>query len=108
MPTSYLAADHGLCLENEASAMALLSSGLAACIFTEQDLSAEFFDLKNCVAGNVFQKLTNYHFPIAIVLPADHNHGDRVSELALEHRAHPLIRFFETTHEANDWIQTRV
>jgi hypothetical protein len=57
--------------------------------------------------GSIFQKLVNYRFTVAIVLPADHGFGPRVTELAREHRHHPVIRFFATLDEAEAWAKNR-
>jgi hypothetical protein len=74
-------------------------------ILTEDDLSAEFFDLRSGLAGELFQKFTNYRLPVAIVLPDSEAKGERFSELACEHRAHNLIRFVRSIDEAKIWLR---
>lgn len=104
--TSLLAGNHGLQLHSEADALDVLSSGLPACIFHEQDLHPDFFNLSNRLAGDLLQKFVNYHFPIAIVLPDAARHGERVVELVRDHRSHPCIRFFESDEAAESWLNT--
>jgi hypothetical protein len=73
-------------------------------LLTEAALGRQFFDLRTGVAGELFQKFTNYRLPIAIVL-ADHEaYGQRFSELAREHRGHNLIRFFYSLEPAQAWL----
>jgi Domain of unknown function (DUF4180) len=73
-------------------------------ILTQDDLSSDFFDLRSGLAGETFQKFTNYQLRVALVLP-DHNvYGQRFSELAYEHRTHNLIRFVYTEAEARAWL----
>ncbi|HEU4742941.1 MAG TPA: DUF4180 domain-containing protein [Meiothermus sp.] len=77
------------------------SSGL---ILSEKDLAEEFFDLRTGLLGELFQKFTNYHLRLAIVLPDPKAYGERVGELAYEHRNHPLIRFVHSEEEARAWL----
>lgn len=103
MSASRLARDHGLRLETPDDALAVIGSGVRRCVFTLDDLSPDFFDLRNRAAGEVFQKLINYHCQVAIVVPAAHGLGDRVTELAREHARHPVVRFFPTEAAALAW-----
>lgn len=74
-------------------------------ILTEADLSPEFFQLRSGLAGEAFQKFTNYRLRVALVLPDFDAHGERFAELAYEHRAHTSIRFVHTEEEARAWLQ---
>ncbi len=77
------------------------SNGL---ILTENDLAPEFFDLRSGLAGELFQKITNYRLQAAIVVPDPDAYGERFSELAHEHRSHDLIRFTRSEDEARAWL----
>lgn len=101
---SLLAKDHGLFLAEESDALNAIGSGLPGCVFTEADVSVEFFNLRNGMLGEVFQKFVNYNFRAAFILPSIHDHGERISELVIEHKTHPLIRFFNTSEEALGWL----
>ena len=79
--------------------------GKAGLILTEDDLSPEFFDLSSGLAGELFQKLVNYKVRAAIILPNPEALGERFSELAYEHRSHPVIRFFRSRDEADAWLR---
>ncbi|WP_216328618.1 DUF4180 domain-containing protein [Deinococcus aestuarii] len=88
---------------NEVLGAAFGADGL---ILTEADLSPEFFRLRSGLAGEAFQKFTNYRIRVALVLPDFGAHGERFAELAYEHRAHNAIRFVHTEEEARAWLQT--
>lgn len=103
MANSRLASDHGLRLDSADDATRVISSGVSRCIFTLDDLSSDFFDLSNQIAGESFQKLINYNCKVALVVPPDHELGPRITELAWEHRNHPIVRFFPTVEEALEW-----
>ena len=104
MKTSYLARDNKLRLFSVQDAMAIISSRLPGCILTPDDITPEFFDFKNGIAGEIMQKFVNYRTRIAIVLPADHSYGIRVTELAREHATHPYVRFVTAEQQAVKWL----
>jgi len=87
-----------------------ISDTIAACfgaegiIFTEDDLAREFFDLRSGLAGDLFQKFINYKLRMAIVLPDPEAYGERISELAYEHKSHSMIRFVRSKDEAEAWL----
>ena len=101
---SLIAKHTGVRLHSEKDALDLIGSGLRGSILTPDDLHPEFFDLRNGIAGAIFQKLINYHFRMAIIVPEDHPYGERVSELMRDHSNHDCVRFFTTIDEAGDWI----
>lgn len=102
---SLMAKDHGLTLGTASDALDVIGSGLPGCIFTQADLAPDFFDLRNGLAGEIFQKFVNYQFPVAFILSNDHGLGNRVTELIRDHRRHSTIRFFGTAEEAMAWLQ---
>ncbi len=79
--------------------------GAEGLIITERDLAPEFFDLRTGLAGEVFQKFTNYGLRLAVILPDPKLYGERFSELTYEHRTHNLIRFVRSEEEARAWLQ---
>ena len=89
-----------------------ISDAVGACIgaegliLTESDLAPEFFDLRSGLAGELFQKFTNYKVRVAIVLPNPEAYGERISELAYEHASHSMIRFVRSKDEATAWLYT--
>jgi len=101
---SLLARDNGLSLHTAGDALEVVSSGLPACIFTPAELHPEFFALENGLAGDVFQKFSNYRFRVGIVLADDHGYGERITELVRDHRRHHCVRFFPTIEEALAWL----
>jgi Domain of unknown function (DUF4180) len=87
-----------------------ISDAVAACfgtdglILTKDDLAQEFFDLHSGLAGELFQKFINYKLRLAIVLPDPEAYGERISELAYEHKSHNTIRFVRSKDEAEAWL----
>ncbi len=89
-----------------------ISNAVSACfgaeglILTENDLAPEFFDLRSGLAGELFQKFTNYRLRVAIVLPDAEAYGARFGELAYEHTTHNMVRFVRSEDEAEAWLCT--
>lgn len=102
---SLFAKDHNLFLKQPADALNAIGSGVSGCIFTEEDIADDFFDLKNGLAGEVFQKFVNYNFLAAFIVPETHNYGERVTELIRDHKRHSVVRFFTHSDEAVKWLQ---
>ena len=78
--------------------------GAEGLLITEAELSEDFFNLRTGIAGDLFQKCTNYHLKLAIVINDFAAHGERFSELIYEHRTHQTIRFFLLEAEAHAWL----
>lgn len=87
-----------------------VSDALGAClggaglVLTEKDLGPDFFDLRTGLAGELFQKFVNYRLRVAIVVADPQAYGERFSELAYEHKTHNMIRFVNSTDEAQAWL----
>jgi hypothetical protein len=105
-PGLIIASDSGLSIRAFSDIAAVVGEciGSAGLILTENDLGPEFFDLRTGLAGEVFQKFTNYRIRVAIVLPVPAAHGERFAELANEHRSHDMIRFVSSPDEAKSWL----
>jgi hypothetical protein len=73
-------------------------------LIDERQLGPGFFDLRTGLAGEVFQKFTNYRVRLALVIPDPAAHGSRFGELAHEHRSHPSVRIFESEQLARRWL----
>ncbi len=78
--------------------------GADGLLLTETDLSLEFFDLRSGIAGELFQKFTNYQIHLAIVVNDLEVYSERFGELAFEHKNHKLIRFFNSVETAKSWL----
>jgi Domain of unknown function (DUF4180) len=81
--------------------------GADGLLLTESDLSPEFFDLRSGIAGEFFQKFTNYKIHLALVVKSLEVYGKRFGELAFEHRNHKLIRFFDSVETAKSWLENQ-
>lgn len=77
--------------------------GNAGLILTESELAPEFFDLETGLVGELFQKFTNYGVRLILIVPNPGRYGDRVTELAREHRSHNSIRIVSSKEEAEVW-----
>jgi Domain of unknown function (DUF4180) len=101
-----IAADSGIVIKSLESIPDAIGKcyGADGLLLTEKELSAEFFNLRTGVAGELFQKATNYHLRLAIVLRDPSAYGERFSELIYEHKNHPIIRFFHAEAEARTWL----
>ena len=73
-------------------------------ILDESQLGPAFFDLTTGLAGELFQKFTNYRVRLAIVVADPNAYGSRFSELACEHRSHNAVRFFSNGQSARQWL----
>src|SRR5258706_443089 len=79
----------------------------AGLVLSETDLCPEFFDLKTGLAGELFQKFTNYQLRLALIVADPERYGDRFKELAREHRSHSQIRIVSSQEEADAWMRTQ-
>ena len=70
----------------------------------EANFSPEFFDLKTKLAGELFQKLANYHLRGAGLISFDKITSDRFKELIFESNRGNLFRFFEDKAAAEKWL----
>ena len=91
-------------LTSTEDAMEIIHSSSGCCLFHLKDLRADFFDLQNKLAGEVFQKFVNYKCKAAIIVPADHGLGERVTELIRDHKHHAFVRFFDSEACARQWL----
>ena len=80
------------------------SFGTPGLILTEAELGPRFFDLKTRLAGELFQKCTNYNVRLAVVLPDRKQLSQPFQQLATEHDTHPHIRFFADRAAAAKWL----
>lgn len=101
-----IASNSGICVRSQSDISAAIGAciGASGLILTEQDLAPEFFDLRTGLAGELFQKFTNYRIRVALVLPNVDAYGDRFGELANEHKSHNMIRFVRSLSEAEVWL----
>ena len=105
-PNIIIASEAGLGLRSARDIPDLIGAtfGAEGLLLTENDLSPEFFDLRTGLAGEAFQKFTNYGVKVALVIPDPAAYGKRFAELAYEHAWHNLIRFFRAEAEAKAWL----
>ena len=73
-------------------------------LLDESRFGPDFFDLRSGLAGELFQKFSNYRAKLAIVVADAHAYGGRFGELIFEHRTHPNVRFFSSEQLARQWL----
>jgi hypothetical protein len=105
-PNILVAADSSIRLETATDIPDLIGAcwGMDGVILQESGLASGFFDLRTGLLGELFQKCTNYDLRLAMVLLESAIYGERFSELVHEHRAHKLIRFFDSMDAAKAWL----
>jgi hypothetical protein len=103
-----IASDSGISIRSFSDIAGALGASIGAegLILTEADVAPALFDLRSGLAGELFQKFTNYRVRLAIVLPDPNSYGERFSELVYEHRSHNLIRFVRSEDDAKAWLHT--
>lgn len=94
----------GILSANDISAALAASVEQGGLVLDEKQLSADFFDLKTGLAGQVLQKFVNYRTKLAVIVRNPAEYGARFSELAYEHRTHPTVRFFSAEQSARQWL----
>jgi|APSaa5957512493_1039668.scaffolds.fasta_scaffold62917_2 hypothetical protein len=92
--------------QSQIDVMELLGNSMAqqGLLIGEEDLGSSFFDLSTGIAGELFQKFTNYNQKLAIVVSDLSVYGPRIQELALEHSNHSSIRFVNTDEAGREWL----
>lgn len=93
-------------IDTVADIAAALGAGMdhGGLMLEESQLGPGFFDLTTGLAGEVFQRFTNYRVRLAIVIADATIHGGRFRELAYEHRTHDAVRFFGSGQAARQWL----
>lgn len=82
-----------------------LSSSAGAALLYAANLSPQFFDLSSGQAGEILQKLRNYHLRLAVVCPPGSvTLSRRFEELMIEERREPYFGLFDARDEALAWI----
>lgn len=94
----------GILSAGDISAALAASVEQGGLVIDEKHMSADFFDLKSGLAGQVFQKFVNYRTKLAVIVRDPAGYGARFSELAYEHRTHPNVRFFNAEQSARQWL----
>jgi hypothetical protein len=84
---------------------ACMSEQVYSVLLYAENLSPGFFDLSTGEAGEILQKLRNYHVRLAVVrAPGSPQLSQRFGELMLEENREPHFRIFETRQAASQWL----
>lgn len=103
-----MAADVGLRIDAMPDVMDAIGAAYdaEALILSAADVGPDFFDLRTGLAGELFQKATQYSVRLALVLPDPAEHGPRWVDLAFEHRHHAAVRILASRADADAWLAT--
>src|SRR5215211_4624883 len=69
-----------------------------------ENLTERFFDLSSGEAGEILQKLRNYHIRLAVVRTPTLRLSSRFGELLAEENKGPYFRVFDERSAAQDWL----
>jgi hypothetical protein len=106
-PRQYLAASEaGIAIRTPDDITNAIAStlGYGGLLLTEADLSPEFFNLKSGLAGELFQKFTNYQLRLVLIVADPERYGESFRDLAREHRTHNHIRIVPSRDEAEAMV----
>lgn len=91
-------------INNGGEALDLLGNlyyqGFDSMILHEKNITPEFFDLKNGMAGEILQKFSNYRMRLAIVGDFTKYSGKSIRDFIYESNQGRHIGFVNSTHEA--------
>ncbi|MBO6200284.1 MAG: DUF4180 domain-containing protein [Chryseobacterium sp.] len=74
--------------------------GFDKLVISEKNLTSEFFDLKNKLAGDILQKFSNYRMRLAIIGDFKKYESQSLRDFILESNEGRQINFVETLSEA--------
>ena len=83
---------------------ACLEHGAACVLLDSEALTPAFFDLRTGLAGELLQKLQNYRIRLALVVPDERAHGERVAELLREAKRSTSFRALPSRADAERWL----
>lgn len=69
-------------------------------IIQRKNITADFFNLKNGIAGEILQKFANYRVRLAIVGDFSQCSGQSINDFIFESNKKGLINFVKSTSEA--------
>jgi hypothetical protein len=85
---------------------ACFAGGARRLLLYPENLSLRFFDLKSGEAGEILQKLRNYHIQLAIVSTPTLQLSQRFAELLADEQRGPYFRLFEERSAAEAWLSS--
>src|SRR5262245_35197931 len=82
------------------------AEGVRAVLLYAANMTPAFFDLSSGEAGNILQKLRNYHIRLALVNPPGSMAiSSRFPELVADERRAGYFGLFDTREAAIDWLR---
>ena len=78
--------------------------GTTRLLLYSENLTERFFDLSSGDAGEILQKLRNYHIRLAVVHSPTVQLSRRFEELMIEENQMPHFRLFEDRQAAQAWL----
>ena len=82
-----------------------LGEGVNAALLYAPNLTPAFFDLSSGEAGEILQKLRNYHIRLAVVYrPGSVVFSSRFGEMLVDEQGGPHFGVFESRQAAIEWL----
>lgn len=95
-------------IKSAADALQLLGDlyyqGFDAIILHVHQITPDFFDLKNGIAGDILQKFSNYRMPLAIVGDFSHLQNKSIKDFIWESNKHGHVNFVDSVDLALECI----
>ena len=83
---------------------ACFEHGTRRLLLYPENLTPHFFDLSSREAGEILQKLRNYHVHLAIVRTPELQLSTRFGELLADEEREPYFRLFDERAAAVEWL----
>jgi PadR family transcriptional regulator AphA len=97
-----------LCVQREGDIMDLIAAcgenNTSRLLLHDKALPDGFFDLKTGLAGQVLQKLINYHVKTALIISNEQRIQGRFKELLIESNRGNDFRVFTNISDAEKWL----
>lgn len=77
-------------------------NGAVGIVMNEENIVADFFDLKTGIAGEILQKFSNYNVRLAIVGDFDKYKSKSIRDFIFESNKHRHINFVSSVDEAQE------
>ena len=83
-------------------------NGAVGIIMKEENIIADFFDLKTGIAGEILQKFSNYNVRLAIVGDFNKYKSKSIRDFIFESNKHRHINFVSSVDEAKERMAGRL
>ena len=82
-------------------------AGATKLILHEENITPDFFDLKTKIAGEILQKFSNYHMPLAIVGDFSKYTSKSLRDFIYESNMGGAVNFVDSVEEAREKLRRK-